>query len=791
MKKIISTVIATVMLTVISSSVACAESTAPPEDGMNLWIKAAEGVSKVTQKRIEYVTEWEDLSQNGNDLTPIEDCSIANATISVNADWDNEAIGKTYGYKGLDTQFSGKTGSIYIRNNKDTTEVVPEGEKEKGLAVVAADPLDESGANKALMINPDKGTNISLLHYAKKEAGLQVFSEKVMWTAQSGECQWYLYGGSKVNIVPEEETIAVKNNAKTETYCTLNYNEWNEFTYVFDVKLTADNAWDKDNTTCTAYVNNQKLFTETFTNLKVNTQYGLMPYFTCTKGVGNGALLYFDDYINYYDLSDTSKFEIKNYDAMNNSVYMADTEIRLQIDSMIGEDYGVPFDRVEWYCDGELIGEGESIEYTTTVGGHTIYAAGYISANDESIPTMYTSDLEITVESGIPNNALTDEDFNEHTGLKIDSAVRLSARQYLQSPTVDYSGDTTFVLYFKPRSTNAGTIFSSHSYTGETINDSGRMPFSIAVNDEQELVFEMGDFSEELGVSILDDNNNLKNYMSLYLSISDNMLYVYSSDETLQRRFTEAGEIIELPEMPYIESYAYNLDYDNKTRISGMQSYIAESIIYERALDIDEINSVNEYLKLKYEFPILEKMELENEISEIKKGESESFKVLATGNLIENEITEELEGFTVSSSNTDVITVDCDTMEFQAINFGTSKITISYEGLDDIVFTITVPQVFISPAVIGDFSSGGVLECSRIIENYAPDKPVSVVAVSALYQNNELIDIDIEKADDIREEYIFEAMLELPDDVDNCSVVLMLLDGSTMAPITDITVKNN
>ena len=225
--------------------------------------------------------------------------------------------------------------------------------------------------------------------------------------------------------------------------------------------------------------------------------------------------------------------------------------------------------------------------------------------------------------------------------------------------------------------------------------------------------------------------------------------------------------------------------------MSGTQSYIAESIIYHRALDTDEINSVNEYLKLKYEFPILEKMELENPITEIKKGESVPFNVIARGKLIENEVTEELENFRVVSSDTEVITVNTDTMELNAVDFGTAKITVSYDGLQDLVFTVTVPQVFINPAVIGDFSSGGALECSHKVENYAPEQTLSIVSVAALYQDNILIDISFEKAENISDEHTFEASFELPGDVDNCSVVMMLLDGETMAPITDITVKNN
>lgn len=410
--------------------------------------------------------------------------------------------------------------------------------------------------------------------------------------------------------------------------------------------------------------------------------------------------------------------------------------------------------------------------------------------------TVYVSEWEDL--SGNDNHLTQEENktkratFKDNgTDLKIDNAVSFTASQYLQSPAVNYSGDASFVLYFKLRSDNAGTIFSSHSYTGETVTESGKTPFSIAVNSEKELVFEMGTYSEDLGISILDEDGNLKGYMSLYLSISGNTLYVYSSDTTQQKKFSEHQKSIELSEAPYFECYAYNLDYDNTSRMSGVQSYMAESIVYKRALDIDEINSVNEYLKLKYEFAILEKMELENEISEIKKGESVPFKVIATGSLIENETKEELKGFTISSSNPDVVSVDENKQELKAINFGTSRITISYDGLDDIVFTVNVPQVFINSPVVSGFSSGGNLKCSRTVENYDPEQKISLIAVSALYQDDCLLDVSFEKATNISEEYTFNASFDLPLKVDDCMVALMLLDADTMTPITDLIVKNN
>ena len=733
MKKIISTVIAAVMLTVISSSVACAENAAPPVDGMNLWIKAAEGVSTVTEGRIKYVSEWEDLSQNGNDLTPVQrDNSNTGATVYLDAGFDDKTIGDTFTV-GSNKEIWTGTNPLYVNGNRDDTQGTS-----TGVISVVADPKDETGANKVIMVDTDKKTNgtLQFFNYAKKSpTGIQIMQSKIMITgelAKEGVWRAHEEGPIALNLYSTDAGVEI-GTSTSDTCYTMNYNEWYDLKCVYDMRaglydgngnpITTSSGVQKvdpSKADVTFYVNNTPIHTKSLNSVERNgdgsLKNSIVPALTIGEGNGDGTKVYVDDFMLYHAPA-KPELEIKNYDEMNNSVYLAGTKLKLQAESMIGKDYGVPFDKIEWYCDGERIGTGESVEYTTTVGNHTIYAAGYISANDANEPTLYSSDLVIAVESGIAGGVLMNEVLGNHIdgtatykqgdiGLKIENTVSFAASQYLQSPAVNYAGDSTFILYFKPRSSNAGTIFSSHSYTGETVTESGSIPFSIAINSEKELVFEMGNFSEELGISVLNENGNLKGYMSLYLSISGNTLSVYSSDTTSQERFEEPQKTIALSESPYLESYAYNLDYDNTTRMSGAQSYIVESIIYKKALNIHEINSVNEYLKLKYEFPILEKMELENEISEIRKGESVPFRVISTGNLIENEITGILDGFTVSSSNTDVITVNVDTMELQAVNFGTSKITISYEGLDDIVFTITVPQVFINPAVIGDLSSG-------------------------------------------------------------------------------------
>ena len=164
----------------------------------------------------------------------------------------------------------------------------------------------------------------------------------------------------------------------------------------------------------TFYVNNMPIYTKDFSGVATNADGSIKnsigPKLSIGKGDGNGTKVYVDDFMLYHAPAN-SELEIENYDEMNNSVYMAGTKLKLQAESIIGKDYGVPFDKIEWYCDGEKIGTGESIEYTTTVGNHTIYAAGYI----ENELALTSANLTITVEPGFTEEVLMDEDFEEYT----------------------------------------------------------------------------------------------------------------------------------------------------------------------------------------------------------------------------------------------------------------------------------------------------------------------------------------------------------------------------------------
>lgn len=354
----------------------------------------------------------------------IPQATAASATIKLNANWDSKAIDTAFGRGNNKNVNSSGTGALYVNGNTDTTEV----ETTTGTALfVAADPLDKTGANKVLMIDTDKRTgndtdSVKLFNYASKTEGLQVLSTKVMWTAPTKTTSWVARGNAVLYLSPGKDTIAVKDSTQKTTYCSINYNEWNELKYVFDIKTTtttaadgtSTTAIDADTSTCTAYVNNQQLFTGTWKSLSIVTTGDFVPYLNCNGGTGNGALLYVDDYIDYYG-AEESELEIENYSAMNNSVYMAGTTLKLNADSYIGTDYGVPYDKIEWYCDDELIGEGESIEYTPSVGEHTIYAGGYINNNDETVPSVYSGDLTITVEPGFTEDILMSEDFEDYT----------------------------------------------------------------------------------------------------------------------------------------------------------------------------------------------------------------------------------------------------------------------------------------------------------------------------------------------------------------------------------------
>ena len=112
---------------------------------------------------------------------------------------------------------------------------------------------------------------------------------------------------------------------------------------------------------------------------------------------------------------------------------------------------------------------------------------------------------------------------SENTVLNNSKTVNFGRTNYILADGIDYTGDASFVLYYKPNDTDAGqTVFSSHSLVGEPVVESGKIPFSISNSEKGTLVFCMsnaeGTVTEyDMGVSITD----VSGYMALYVVIDE------------------------------------------------------------------------------------------------------------------------------------------------------------------------------------------------------------------------------------------------------------------------------
>lgn len=366
-------------------------------------------------------------------------------------------------------------------------------------------------------------------------------------------------------------------------------------------------------------------------------------------------------------------------------------------------------------------------------------------------------------------------------------AVHFAKSQYLTASDVDYSGDASFVIYYRQLSYGSEeTIFSSHSYgTAEE----GKTPFSVVVNDKKGLSFKMGDNLYDMNI-IFDETpetngDEYKGYMALYLTVnsSTKTVTVYNSRATEQVTLESPAATFTLDEAPYWESYSYGLSYIAKNK--GFIGDMPESMIYNRVLSLDELNEINTYLKLKYEYPVLSKLALENEIYEIKKGLSVEPKIIGIGNLMGEESRITVTGAEIKSDNENVIIV-LDGNLLKAVNFGSSKITVSYPGVPDYSFVVNVPQSVINEPVLTE--NNGVINIKEKIENYKEEQTLPIIMAAALYENDKLLDMKFRKAT-VGAEHTFDVDLTKPQDAENCKVYIMILDGETMVPVTDAIIK--
>ena len=374
-------------------------------------------------------------------------------------------------------------------------------------------------------------------------------------------------------------------------------------------------------------------------------------------------------------------------------------------------------------------------------------------------------------------------------GIKAGSSVKFLATQYLTT-SANHNGDGTFIIYYRPTNNKNGqTLFSSHSYVGAPITESGKIPFSISENSEKELVFKMAANEDSDDEAVVEEMNVsvVKNeYVALYVTISGNNVTVYAADQKNQVEITDPVAQFSISETPCWEAYSYCLSYDTVSRLMGMQSEIVESIIYSKALSLEDINTVNKYLKLKYEDVAISSIKLKSEISQMEKNQAIGIEVIGQGNMMgtitETDITDTVE---IISSDPDIVSVSGNVLT--AKNFGIAKITILYNDLESISFLINVPQTTIGKAVIGEIQADGIVNCSQTITNFASDEPISVTMVGALYNGDLLLDVQFDEKDNITDTCTFDVDLKKPENVDECNIYVMLLNKNTMIPIVDYT----
>lgn len=369
-------------------------------------------------------------------------------------------------------------------------------------------------------------------------------------------------------------------------------------------------------------------------------------------------------------------------------------------------------------------------------------------------------------------------------------AVHFAKNQYMTASGVNYSGDATFIIYYRPLNMVEGdTLFSSHSYTGSAIDESGRIPFSIAVSENKGLAFKMS--SEEAPIDmnvpfeLSEGSEDLySGYMALYLTISGKNVSVYSSRADRQTEISASNAVFTLNEAPFWESYAYGMSYESQGK--GVICDCPESMIYSRALSLDEVKSVDKYLKLKYEYPVISKIALENEIYEMKKGSIIEPKIIGIGLLLGEESRVDITDAKIKSSDENVILIVNGSLK--ALDFGSAKITISYEGLPDYSFVVNVPQIVIDTPDIGEADENGGIGINQRIENFRENQPLTVIVAAALYQGDLLLDLKFDKAE-IAAAHEFEMNLNKPDNASDTKVYVMVLDGETMVPLNDAVVK--
>lgn len=367
--------------------------------------------------------------------------------------------------------------------------------------------------------------------------------------------------------------------------------------------------------------------------------------------------------------------------------------------------------------------------------------------------------------------------------LNDSKTVNFGINQYLESGDINYSGDSSFVIYYKQNDAVAGhALFSSSGYVGEAITESGKIPFSIINSENNTLEFAMYDEEgnlKEHNMNIPSDYS--EGYRALYVTISaaEKKVKVYCAESGEEKDFSAPSAQFEIESAPYYHKYALGMRYDTSSRMNGMKMEAAELMIYNRVLTEKEIDNINKYFRSKYERPILKKIELKSEIYEIAKGERITPELTAVYEILGNVTREDITDFTLTSSDKSVVAIVGKT-SLRADNFGAALITAEY-GDKSISFNVTVPQITVETETNG-FGNGGAVTVKRTVKNFVPEQTLNYIMAAVLYKGSILADAKFSQTGDFNDEYIFEAEFNVPEQSDEYKIYLMVLD-SEMTPV--------
>ena len=426
---------------------------------------------------------------------------------------------------------------------------------------------------------------------------------------------------------------------------------------------------------------------------------------------------------------------------------------------------------------------------------------------EEKLPSMenmmlWVSADECTENVGEAVNEWSDKSGNENVLLPVKQSRRprmietdklaaskvlhFAKNNYMIASGINYCGDATLVLYYCQQSNSEGdTIFSSHAYSKDSIAGKNKIPFKITTDSNGMLSFDMQNISED-GTQNENFSECLNivpgDYMALYITIEEktNTVKVYAKPLNDHSEITKPIAEFTTIDKPYWSDAAYNLNY-SVSELKGVVADYAESIIYKKALSLEELNQVNEYLKLKYEYPVVKSLKLKNDISEIKYGESVAPEVIGVGNMLGTVNEVPLNTAVITSLNDDIVKAENGVLT--AVNYGTARIMITYEGAEDLIISVNVPSLQVIESSIGVPVADTETVCSCTVKNF-DSTPISILMVSVLKRGDELIDIHFDEAD-VSDEHTFNARLSSQNDVENLKVSVILLDSENMYPITD------